>query len=587
MTELAVTAAERRAQDAAVTALLNCYLREVAPEPPLPAAGGPARLRLARLGLELAAELAYRSPTGRHAWRLPVRLVTPAGTSGPLDHLALASLLASELARAGRPGAPGKLVAAVAESARNTAAFLAGTGRDGGDGQAVTPFLRAERSLALGHPLHPTPKSRAPMTFEEVRRFAPELGASFPLRWFRADRSVVAEDSALPRRATEVLAGILAQDPGVDPAVARLAAAGEPLVPVHPWQARRLVERPAVRALLEQGLLTDLGEQGAPWHPTSSVRTVYRADAPVMLKLSLEARITNSVRRNLAKELARGLEVHRLLEAGLGAELHRRYPGFRIVRDPAWVTVVTAAGGAESGFEVVLRENPYPAARATDVTCVAALCAEPAAGGPPRLARVVQGVAAAGGLGVEEAARAWFRRYLCVAIDPLLWLRHAWGVALEAHQQNSLVELDAQGWPAGARYRDNQGYYFRASQADRLRALLPSLNEASDTVCDDAVADERFGYYVLVNHVLGLVGALGVAGLADERRLLADLDRHLAAWEGCELVERWRSAPTLRCKANLLTRFEDRDELVGPLAEQSVYVDLPNPLAEARAGVGA
>jgi siderophore synthetase component len=38
---------------------------------------------------------------------------------------------------------------------------------------------------------------------------------------------------------------------------------------------------------------------------------------------------------------------------------------------------------------------------------------------------------------------------------------------------------------------------------------------------------------------------------------------------------------TLRCKANLLTRVGGLDELVEPLATQSVYVDVPNPLAGA------
>jgi siderophore synthetase component len=39
----------------------------------------------------------------------------------------------------------------------------------------------------------------------------------------------------------------------------------------------------------------------------------------------------------------------------------------------------------------------------------------------------------------------------------------------------------------------------------------------------------------------------------------------------------------LRCKANLLTRAAGLDELVGELATQSVYVEIPNPCpAESR-----
>jgi siderophore synthetase component len=569
-----------RADEAAVTTLLNCYLRETAAE-------ATGTVRLERLGLEVLAPVRYRSATGYHAYRLPAALASAGGRPVPLDHVTLATLLGKELAIAGGGRARlGEFVTAVADSAGNAAVFVAG--RPGGGGAAApeaapTPFLRAEQSLAAGHPLHPTAKSRLPMTADEVRRYAPELGAAFPLHWFRADRSIVAEDSALPLGAVELLAGLLAADERVDPAVRRAAGTGDhALVPAHPWQARRLRERPAVRQLLGAGLLADLGEQGRPWSATSSVRTVYRPDVPFMLKLSLEARITNSVRVNLAKELARGVEVQRLLAAGIGAELAARFPAFGVVRDPAWLTV-RAGDRPESGFEVVVRENPWPASRDADASVLAGLCHPGPGAGPSRLAAIVGALAAAAGRLPPEVAAEWFRRYLAVAADPLLWLYGHWGIALEAHQQNSVVEL-AGGWPAGFRYRDNQGYYFKASAARRLRRLLPDLNRASDTVCDDAVADERFGYYFAVNHLFGIVGALGREGLADERDLLGELAGYLAAAARASapappLVATLLGAARLRCKGNLRTRLNDMDELVGPLASQSEYVEVANPLA--------
>ncbi len=521
-----------RAGDAAVTTLLNCFLRETGAD-----VGGDGRLRLRRLGLELLAPLAHRSATGHHTWRLPVRLVAAAEPVA-LDHVVLAALLAKELA-SGSSGDHGprlgELLTEIVASAANVATFLAearppapapaapvaGLEAAGAPGPEAagppapnTPFIVAEQSLAFGHPLHPTAKSRVGM------------------------------------------------------------------LPTHPGQARRLLERPRVRALLEAGLLDDLGPIGAPWQPTSSVRTVYRAGAPFMLKLSLGVRITNSVRANLAKELARGVEVKRLLDAGLAAELAARFPRFAIVPDPAWATL-RDGGGRESGFEVVLRANPYPASAPPDATVVAALCATPAGGGPSRLARIVHSLASGTGQPVDATARRWFRRHLELVADPLLWLDGARGIALEAHQQNVVVELEG-GWPAGCRYRDNQGYYFKASRAERLRALLPDLNRSSDTICDDAVANERFGYYLGINHLLGMVGALGAAGLADERDLLADLAEHLrSSTSGSPLARTLADASTLRCKANLRTRLAGLDELAGPLETQSVYVDLPNPVAAA------
>jgi siderophore synthetase component len=572
----AAPAATARADAAAVTTLLNCWLRETGAE-----VGRDGRLRLELLGLELLAPLAYRSPTGQHRWRLPVRLAGSTSAPVPLDHVTLAALLGKELGlSATHPGAAlGDFVAGVVESTANVTSFLGDEPRPGAGPE--TPFIAAEQSLAFGHPLHPTAKSRPQLRADEVASYSPELGAAFPLHWFRADRSIVAEDGAVPGAgsATAALAGLLATGPEVDAAVARAAGAdggGSAFVPVHPWQARRLLERPAVRELLAAGLLADLGPQGGRWRPTSSLRTVYRADVPFMLKLSLWVRVTNSVRGNLAKELARGVEVHRLLEAGLGAELAERFPHFAIVRDPAWVTV-RAGAGAESGFEVVLRDNPYPAADATDATVVAALCAEPRGGGPSRLAGIVTELARAGGRPTDETAREWLRRYLRTVAAPLLWLEAERGVALEAHQQNVVLEL-RDGWPAGCRYRDNQGYYFKASRTHALRELLPELNRDSDTVCDDHVADERFTYYLGINNLLGVVGALGAAGLADERDLLVDLAGELRSAPRSALARNLLGAARLRCKANLRTRLAGMDELVGPLATQSVYVEIDNPV---------
>ena len=166
----------------------------------------------------------------------------------------------------------------------------------------------------------------------------------------------------------------------------------------------------------------------------------------------------------------------------------------------------------------------------------------------------------------------------------MLWLDGEAGIALEAHQQNTLLLLDSDGWPAGGRYRDNQGYYFRESRRAELDARLPGIGKHSDTFVSDDVTDERFAYYLGINNVFGLVGALGSQRLADERLLLAALRRFLAgvstgpARTRSTLPAHLLDSPVLRCKANLLTRLHGLDELVGPVDTQSVYVTITNPL---------
>jgi siderophore synthetase component len=201
-----------------------------------------------------------------------------------------------------------------------------------------------------------------------------------------------------------------------------------------------------------------------------------------------------------------------------------------------------------------------------------------------RLTEIVTGLAGRTGRPRGAVATEWFLRYLEQVVRPVLWLDSEAGIALEAHQQNTLLLLDADGWPTGGRYRDNQGYYFRASRREELDHRLPGIGAHSDTFVSDEVTDERFAYYLAINNVCGLIGAFGSQRLADESLLLAAFRRFLGgvatgpARLRTPLPALLLDSPVLRCKANLLTRLHGLDELVGPVDTQSVYVTITNPL---------
>ncbi|AZM55939.1 iron transporter [Streptomyces sp. WAC 01529] len=602
------------AQAAALENLLRCWVRENN----LPAPDhGPLRVPLDASGTALLVPVHYWSATGWHRFGLPYLEDGPA-SAPPVDAVTVAALLSRETGRrdaqptnsdsAALPeplpeqgearSAPAEaappadsvdgadLVGRVADSVRRTATFIADRRDRPGDEPDL--FLAAEQSLLLGHPLHPTPKSREGLSDGETRLYSPELRGAFALHWLAVDRSVLSSDSAWTERGRAVPA---------DQLTARLAGLELPLpegrvaLPVHPWQIRELRHRPEAAELLDAGLLQDLGPHGTPWHPTSSVRTLYRTDAAAMLKLSLGLRITNSRRENLRKELHRGVEVHRLLRSGLAEQWQAAHPCFDVVRDPAWLAVDGRDGAPVTGLDVMIRHNPF--APGDDATCVAGLVSPRPSALPgcqerrpmrSRLGEIVTRLAGRTGRPRGAVATEWFLRYLESVVRPVLWLDSEAGVALEAHQQNTILLLDPEGWPVGGRYRDNQGYYFRESRRAELDRRLPGIGRHSDTFVSDEVTDERFAYYLGINNVLGLIGAFGAERLADERLLLAAFRRFLG--DIASGPERLRTSlpatlldsPVLRCKANLLTRLHGLDELVGPVDTQSVYVTITNPL---------
>jgi siderophore synthetase component len=579
--------ARTAAEHAHLEALLRCWTRETG----MPVRPGPLQVALPATGLTLVTHVRYASITGWHRFG-PVRLQRSDGAdAGAADPVLAVALVATEaIARGGvlpggiPPGELADLVERTADSVRRVAAFLSGPESGPDRSETVDPrpsddpcrdaFLDAEQALLLGHLHHPAPKNRDGITSAEAAAWSPELRASFRLHWFAADPAVVSQDAvthsaALRSRDTAALFADLAEFAD---------AHGRVLVPAHPWQARDALRRPRVAALVEAGLLEPLGERGAPWHPTSSVRTVYRPGTEVMLKLTLGLRITNSRRELTRKELRRGVEIHRLLDLGYLAATTAAHASFSIVRDPGWLAVdePQRPGGPKlNGLDVVVREVPE---QISELRALVGLVAPRPRGGLSRLGELV----ATGGLDPV----AWVAAYTDLVLVPMLHLYAATGIGLEAHQQNTLVRIAPDGRVVGGAFRDNEGYYLAAS---RLPELLRArgATESALMVVDDRIVEDRMSYYLLRNQAMAVVGCLAVDGLAAEPELLDALAGGLRAAlpglaaagpDGDRLARRWLTAATLPCKANLFTRLHGIDEVRAPLDAQSVYLDIPNPL---------
>jgi siderophore synthetase component len=527
---------------AARDAVLRCWVREHA----VPLSGNGLRVPLAGGGV-VEADVAYRSVLGFHRFS-SVRI----GRS-EVDAAALAAALV------GTADGAADLVARVADSARRVERYA--TVPPGG---AATPFLAAEQALMVGHLMHPAAKSRDGLSDAEDSRYAPELRGRFRLHWFAVDPAVLRSGSAVGDPVA-----LMAELSGVD--------GDRPVLPAHPWQASDLMRRSGFRALLDSGSVVSLGEHGEEWFPTSSLRTVYRPDAAVMLKVSLGLRITNSRRENTLTELARGIEVNELLDAGIDAAVRESYPGFRVVRDPAYLAAVLPDGGP-AHLDVSVREVPDGLG---DARCLAGLVAPRPDPGSAEIVSIVDSLAA--GRSRAAVACEWVRRYVVRVLGPMLVLYGSSGIGLEAHQQNTLVLLDNDGWPVDGWYRDNQGYYLAES---RLPDVLRRTGKPDSTLAlaPDAIVNDRLTYYLLLNQTLAPVATLGMAGAATEPELLgavADGLRELRPDDTSGLAHRWLTAETLPCKANLATRLAGIDEVLAPVDNQSVYLTIPNPLRAA------
>ncbi|WP_134703825.1 IucA/IucC family siderophore biosynthesis protein [Ammoniphilus sp. YIM 78166] len=590
------------AEQATIQSFLNCYLREAGQTQLLEAERIADDLRdhlplakqwlhspLPHQGIDFYLPLRYWSMTGRHVFGFPM-FYSVAGQPRflELDYMTLVCLVNKELSIIHNKKAShqDELLMRVILSCQSIEQFIRERITDAQQlYEWDLEFIEAEQSLLFGHLMHPTPKSRQGIADWDVPAYSPELKGKFPLYYFRAHRSIVCQGSASEQQTSDIIKQLVKQDPDIadDFKEAYSKDDAYALIPLHPWQAEYVKRKPKVQQLLQDGLLQDLGLQGRGFYPTSSVRTVYHPESDYMIKFSLNVKITNSIRVNKYQELERGVEIKKLMESEIGKQLNAAHPHFRIIGDPAFMTL-EIEGEKETGFEVILRENPFKRGQESNATPIAALCQDSIEGHTSRLAQIIKQLAEKEGRSTEEVSRDWFKKYLELSLKPIMWLYFTYGIAIEAHQQNSIIQLRA-GYPAEFYYRDNQGYYYCQSYHDQLKAILPGISEKSNTVCSDAIADERLRYYFFFNHLFGLINALGTGGVADEKELLQELRKALETLEipgaaSSALVTSLLTQDQLPCKANLLTRFHDMDELVGSLETQSVYVHIDNPLKQ-------
>ncbi|MBD0689828.1 IucA/IucC family protein [Streptomyces sp. CBMA123] len=504
-----------RAADAlSVPPLLNCLLRE-AVETVASTSTGHTVHRLSAGGRLLRVRAGHR-PSSPELWT--------GETWHPLRHADLVEIAAQEMGAATGRSNPALVAEATASRAAVEAILAArahGTPPD-------DLWLRSEQALVAGHPCHPAPKARSgggpPAAW---LRYAPEAYARFPLILLGVRADAVIEEG--DTRALDSLGR---------------APSGYRLLPAHPWQFALTHRLPAVRAAFAEGRLVRLGT--TPWRAraTSSVRTVHAPGSPerpgaadLFLKFSLEVQITNDVRRMRRHELRQGRRTDPLVTAAFaamgGPAAWLSEPGYRTVC------------GLEEALPVLVRDglerHLVPGATAV----LAAALIEGFDGSP--LDRVADPLR-------------WWEAYLGHLVPPVLeaYARH--GVAVECHLQNTLIAVDADGYPVQVVLRDAEG----------AKVVPETPREA---------AWRRLVYCLLVNNLSEIAATLahrfpGVAGALwpVARQGFERCDKELGLPETAALL----AAATLPAKANLLSRWIDAD------GTEPRFVPVPNPLAATR-----
>lgn len=378
-----------------------------------------------------------------------------------------------------------------------------------------------EQWVIDGHPRHPAAKVRLGMNPADVLTTCPEWGNTVALPVVSLRKGQAADIGAAFTRL------LLREHPQL-----RTAGRAEldttpdvTLLPMHPWQAEHVLPR-RYQDELASGALRLLSTS-IPARPLISYRSFVplatsSAPHPHHLKTALSVQLTNAVRGVSPAAATNGPALSALLtqilhrEGDFGGRLRILPETAAAHFQPTGTETPPAALelSRSSALAALARHNPETELEHDELLLpVGALWARSPISGRPILAEILDELRESTAPGtpqlsdVADAAEYFSRRYAEVFLPPLLTLLTRYGVALEAHGENTLLAVTG-GLPRRCLVRDFGGVRIHLKRLARRR-LSVSLAPGGNIATDDVEQLRNKLYFALFVNDLGeLVGCL-------------------------------------------------------------------------------
>ncbi|PST26885.1 IucA/IucC family siderophore biosynthesis protein [Mesorhizobium plurifarium] len=344
-----------------------------------------------------------------------------------------------------------------------------------------------------GHPFYPTWKAKPGLSPEDVAALSPEFGARVRVR-IAALRSSWVYVEKMPHVGSysewfaenfpdlwrDWVKGLKARG--------RSPAEWQPL-PVHAWHLEHFVRR-EFAAEIEAGVFDPDGPEIVTL-PSMSFRTMLpETEAPrPFVKLPIAIWMTSEQRTLQAKSIHMGPRLSTLISDILSREDDLRSELEIFIEELGAILHHPDTGDEHPGrFLSVVYRNTDALAR-TDgllpVTVAALLTASPLDGRP-----LICELIARNGDECEASVAAFFRTYARIVVRPTLAMYLLYGIAFEAHQQNSTILFDDRGLPRKLLIRDfGDGRSFAPLFKERGYELKPfSRSGILPTTFDDDIS---------------------------------------------------------------------------------------------------
>ncbi|SUN00250.1 IucA/IucC family protein [Staphylococcus warneri] len=429
----------------------------------------------------------------------------------------------------------------------------------------TTNDLSYSESLVLeGHPTHTLTKTKLPLTSEEIRRYAPEFEKIIPLHIMLVSSSHIRTTSmendeqyivnqVIPELKDKLQSFLKPLD---------LEMNNYRAIFVHPWQYDHVIGERFKTWISEKILIpTPFTVESKA---TLSFRTMELLHHPFHIKLPVNVQATSAVRTVSTVTTVDGPKLSYALQDMLNI-----YPELKVSAEPFGEYVDVDADLARQ-LACIVREKPVLAQEGSTIVSASLVNRNPVDDD----VIVDSYIKWINNELTTESIEQFIRQYTSTLVRPLIAYIQDYGIALEAHMQNTIVNL-------GPNYQMN--FLVRDLGGSRidlqtLKHKLPDVKITNESLIADSIEAVigKFQHAVVQNQLAELIHHFNQYDMVNEERLFKIVQQEIEAAidankNHAQALHRVLFGPTISVKALLSMRMENK-------VKKYLNTELENPI---------
>ncbi|WP_371869274.1 IucA/IucC family protein [Staphylococcus pragensis] len=453
-------------------------------------------------------------------------------------------------------------------------------------------YLRSEQAVIEGHPLHPGAKLRKGLSAQENIYYSSEYGKEIHLKCVLIHESI-ANTQALSNSYNNEIESIL---PELYAQISKeldesINLSQYHLMIVHPWQYDYIL-KVQYQSELEQQLIIPLN-MSLPYYAGLSFRTLmpkYPKQLP-HIKLSTNVHITGEIRTLSEQTTHNGPLVTKILNDILNNDSVFHEYRIKILDELAGIHFYNINDPEDIQTDrseqlgTLFRENIYQLIANDSIPMIpSSLVANYKYNEETPIVSLIQLFRQSEGIdSFEEAAQLWLRDYSTQLLGIVLPLYIKYGIALEAHLQNSIALFNKDGSLNTIYIRDFEGLRIDEAQLNASGYATDDFHEKSRILTDSKTSVFNKAFYSTVQNHLGEL-VLTVAKVIEDTsfeetmwRQISDIiqqilvDLNDVEEERLNTISSTLFAETIDYKCVTTMRLEDE-------AHHYTYIKVDNPL---------